>query len=138
NVEVSGSYGGFMTLEPLIDFIPELLPQQVVHVPCRVRLGQIITSGEAGGGCDNIEDWINNRTNPPQVHPDGYVIGGPSPTIGNVIGGFCPTPNLADFLNGLSAIASIGADGCFTSQQSGSLGTAAAVALAAATVYETV
>jgi hypothetical protein len=139
NVEVSGTYAGLLTLEPLIDFIPELLPQQTVQVPCRVRLGQYLTDGEAGGCDESIEDWIERRSKPPpQVHPDGYVFGGPAPTIGNLIGGFCPTPNLADFINGLSAIASLGADGCFMSQQSGSLGNAAAVALAAAVVYETV
>ena len=139
NVEVSGTYAGLLTMEPLIDFIPELLPQQTVQVPCRVRLGQALTDGEAGGCDESLEDWIERRSKPPpQIHPDGYVFGGPSPTIGNFIGGFCPTPNLADFINGLSAIASLGADGCFQSQQSGSLGTAAAVALAAAVVYETV
>ncbi len=139
NVDVTGTFGGILSLEPLIDFIPELLPQQTVQIPTRVRLADHVVSGEAGGCDESLDDWIERRSNgPPQINPSGYVFGGPAPTIGNAIGGFCPTPNLADFINGLSAIASIGADGCFQSQQSGHLGDALAVALAAAVVYETV
>jgi hypothetical protein len=139
NVDVTGSFGGLLTMEPLIDFIPELLPQQTVQIPTRVRLANYTTSQEAGGCDESLDDWIERRMQgPPQIHPDGYVFGGPAPTIGNAIGGFCPTPNLADFINGISAIASVGADGCFQSQQSGSLGTAAAVALGVAVAYETV
>lgn len=139
NVDITGKYAGIMTMEPLVDFIPELQPQQTVQIPCRIRLGRNLAAPEAGGCDESIEDWIERRSKPPpQINPDGYVFGGPAPTIGNAIGGFCPTPNLADFINGLSAIASMGASGCYASQDSGKLGTALAVALAAAVVYETV
>lgn len=134
DVTVSGTVGGIFTLEPLIDFIPELLPQQVVQIPTRVRLAENIYAAESGG----CGDGGGGGFTPPIKPSDGYTFGGPAPTIGNAIGGFCDTPNLGDFLNGIAAIASLGANGCFQSQSSGSLGTALAVALAAAVVYETV
>lgn len=135
DVEVSGTVRGIFTLEPLINYIPELLPQQTVRIPARVRLSDNIYVAE-NGGCDDVSGY--GGFTPPISGGDGYVFGGPAPTIGNAIGGFCPTPNLADFLNGLAAIASLGANGCYTSQSSGSLGTVLAVALAGAVVYETV
>jgi|GEM_PF-1556707 len=134
DVTVKGTVGGIFTVEPLIDFIPELLPQQVVQIPTRIRLAENIYAAESGGCGDGGFGGFT----PPIKPSDGYTFGGPAPTIGNAIGGFCPTPNLADFLNGIAAIASLGANGCYQSQSSGSLGTVLAVALAAAVVYETV
>jgi hypothetical protein len=133
DVDITGTTRGIFTIEPLIQFIPEMLPQQVIEIPARIRLAENIF---AGGGCGD-GGGLGGFT-PPVEQGDGYTFGGPSPTIGNAIGGACDTPNLADFLNGIAAIASMGGSGCFQSQSSGSLGTALAVALAAATVYEVV
>ena len=140
DVNVSGTREGIFTVEPLIDFIPELLPQQVVQIPTRIRLAENIYAGEAGGCGDGT---LGGFTPPLDPSAPG-TFGGPAPTLGGAaqlaLGDkACPSPsNLADFLNGLAAIASIGANGCFQSQQSGHLGEVLAVALAAAVVYQTV
>ena len=49
NVEITGSRTGLSMKEPLIDFIPELRPEQVVQIPARIRL---LTEEEAEQGIE--------------------------------------------------------------------------------------
>jgi hypothetical protein len=138
DVNITGTRQGIFTLEPLIDFIPELLPQQVVQIPARIRLAENIF-GEAGG-CDH--GGLGGFEAPLDPSAPG-TFGSPSPTLGGLaqtaLGSACPSPsNLADFLNGIAAIAAIGGTGCFQSQQSQHLGTVAAVALASASAYQAI
>jgi hypothetical protein len=140
DVNITGTRHGIFTLEPLIDFIPELLPQQVVQIPARIRLAENIF-GEAGGCGDG--GGLGGFKPPLDPNAPG-TFGGPSPTLGGLaqyaLGeSACPSPsNLADFLNGIAAIAAMGGNGCFQSQQSGHLGTVAAVALASASAYQAI
>jgi hypothetical protein len=140
DVNITGTHHGIFTLEPLIDFIPELLPQQVVQIPARIRLAENIY-GEAGGCGDG--GGLGGFRAPLDPSAPG-TFGGPSPTLGGLaqyaLGeSACPSPsNLADFLNGIAAIAAMGGNGCFQSQQSGHLGTMAAVALASISAYQAI
>ena len=112
DVEIEGSSDPYLRMTPLIEYLPELGAQETVEIPAKIVFsGFDQTLAEAGLGASPA------------------LVGGKLPSA-------CEGPvSDAEVLQGILAIAKMGAKGGYECSD-GDLGTAAAVALAAASAFE--
>ncbi len=121
DIDIGGHRSGLIQLTPLIDYIPELLPEQSVEIPARLRLA---------------EDFE------PEAEPVELASGNGDPRAAPLAAlpgsGTCGAQGTADFVQGVQAIADLAAKGEYISQRTGASGGAGASALAAASAASVV
>ncbi len=113
DVEIEGGQSDLMSITPLIEYIPELRPEQVVEIPVRVRIHEDARNGNGAG---------------PQASP---LVFNPHPSPCGAVSG-------EDFAAGIGAIMDLAAEGEFGSASRASLKKALAAMFIGATVYESV
>jgi hypothetical protein len=121
DVRIDSVKQGVLTLHPLIEYLPELKPQQTIAIPAVIRVAD---GGWGGGGGNSSEDDFMVALGGGGGGGGGSACGGDGPDFG-------------DFLAGIMVFAKMDAAGEYGSA-SGELRTALAVALAAAGAYQAI
>lgn len=117
--EVKGTVGGRLTMTPLIRYIPTLGAQETIEIPAR-----IVFAG--------FDDAVSSSSTSSGGSSPSSLGGGARPQVlGGDYGPCTGGPADAEFLQGLAAIAKLGAEGGYACAD-GDLGRYAAVALGVA------